>query len=246
MAWLKSRAPAPVDPTPAAPTRSPTHRFLREWVLPIGLVMVVMAPIRSVIADWNDVPSGSMRPTILEGDRIYVNMLAFGLRLPFTQTWLARWDEPRRGDIATFASPADGICLVKRIVGVPGDTIELRDNMLLINGVQSTVNTTTAAMQPLPNGRTVPATLARENLSGVEHAVEFIPGINSRSTFAPLVVPQGKYFVMGDNRDLSNDSRFIGMVPLDSFYGRCSGVALSLDPDSAYWPRWERWFSPLR
>ena len=150
MAWFKTsfRKSAPVSPESLAAaaavraSRSPMQRFLREWVLPIGLVMLVMFPIRSVVADWNDVPSGSMRPTILEGDRIYVNKLSFGLRLPFTMTWLARWDEPRRGDIATFASPADGIRLVKRIIGVPGDTVELRNNMLVINGVESPLNRT--------------------------------------------------------------------------------------------------------
>ncbi len=252
MAWftLRKSAPIPSDAKAAAAEararRGPTHRFLREWVLPIGLVMAVMAPIRSVIADWNDVPSGSMRPTILEGDRIYVNKLSFGLRLPFTMTWLARWDEPRRGDIATFASPADGIRLVKRIIGVPGDTIELRNNVLVINGVESALQPTLNSKQMLPNGQSVPATLARETLGGVDHAVELIPAIVSRSTFAPIVVPQGMYFVMGDNRDMSNDSRFIGMVPLESFYGRCTAVALSLDPESGYWPRWERWFSGLR
>ncbi len=231
---------------PAAPSRTPTQRFLREWVLPIGLVMAIMAPIRSVIADWNDVPSGSMRPTILEGDRIYVNKLAFGLRLPFTLTWLARWNEPRRGDIATFASPADGIRLVKRVIGVPGDTVELRSNTLFVNGIEAVTSvTTTSSMQPLPHGGSVPATLARENLSGVEHAIEIIPGLGGRSTYGPIVVPAGEYFVMGDNRDMSNDSRYIGMVPLESFYGRCSAVALSLNPESGYWPRWDRWLSPL-
>jgi signal peptidase I len=249
MALFKPAAPkAPVSanaPEPAAPARSASQRFLREWILPIGLVMAIMAPIRSVIADWNDVPSGSMRPTILEGDRIYVNKLAFGLRLPFTHTWLARWDEPRRGDIATFASPADGIRLVKRVIGVPGDTVELRANKLFVNGIEATTSITSTSMQPLPSGGSVPATLARENLSGVEHAIEIIPGAGGLSTFGPFVVPADKFFVMGDNRDMSNDSRYIGVVPLESFYGRCSGVALSLNPDSGYWPRWSRWFSPL-
>jgi signal peptidase I len=246
--WFQPRTSASSESSaPAAqPARTPMQRFLREWVLPIGLVMAVMAPIRSVIADWNDVPSGSMRPTILEGDRIYVNKLAFGLRLPFTHTWLARWDEPRRGDIATFASPADGIRLVKRVIGVPGDTIELRANTLFVNGVEAaTIVTTSSSPQLIPGVGTVPATLARENLAGVDHAIEIIPGAGGRSTFGPVLVPPGKYFVMGDNRDMSNDSRYIGTVPLESFYGRCSGVALSLDPESSYWPRWDRWFSVL-
>ncbi len=256
MAWLTLRSSAS-DSKKAAQAkaaaaaeararRTPTQRFLREWVMPIGLVMLVMAPIRSVIADWNDVPSGSMRPTILEGDRIYVNKLSFGLRLPFTMTWLARWDEPRRGDIATFASPADGVRLVKRVIGVPGDVIELRNNTLYVNGERAETSVTSTGMQPLGRG-SVPATLAREHISGRDHAIEILPNQPSpMASFGPMRVPEGRYFMMGDNRDMSNDSRFIGMVPLDSFYGRCSGVALSLDPESGYWPRWERWFSGLK
>jgi signal peptidase I len=246
MLWFKSKKRLPAEPASDAKPRGLFHRLAREWIVPVLLVMVVMAPIRSVIADWNDVPSGSMRPTILEGDRIYVNKLAFGLRVPFTHTWLARWDEPRRGDIATFASPADGIRLVKRVVGIPGDTIELRNNQLVINGVAADLNITCTSKATLPGGREVPIELARETISGVEHAITITPSCATHATFGPIVVPEGMYFMMGDNRDLSNDSRFIGMVPLESFYGRCSGVALSLDPEDGYWPRWNRWCSGLR
>jgi len=253
MALFKNRrtqpdpnAPASDVSTASAPPKGFFHRLAREWIVPIGLVMAVMAPIRSVIADWNDVPSGSMRPTILEGDRIYVNKLAFGLRVPFTHTWMARWGEPKRGDIVTFASPADGVRLVKRVVGVPGDTIELRDNHLIVNGVQAEMDITGPSSVELPTGARIPVELGRENLGGVEHAVTIIPGSGSRSTFGPIVVPPGKFFCMGDNRDMSNDSRYIGMVPLESFYGRCPGVALSLNPESGYWPRWERWCSELK
>jgi signal peptidase I len=231
--------------TPAKP--GPMRKFLREWVMPVAIVMAVMAPIRSVIADWNDVPSGSMRPTILEGDRIYVNKLAFGLRIPFTCTWISHWDTPRRGDIVTFASPADGIRLVKRIVGVPGDRIELRRNELYVNGLLngSTIVDSHATGQ-LPNGARIPMVIESENLMGVEHAIAITPGLASLSSFPEVTVPAGHYFVMGDNRDQSNDSRFIGMVPLDSIYGRCAGVAMSLNPDDSYKPRWDRWFSGLK
>lgn len=229
------------------PKRGPIHRFIRDWVMPIGIVMAVMAPIRSVVADWNDVPSGSMRPTILEGDRIYINKLAFGLRIPFTTGWISHWNTPNRGDIVTFASPVDGIRLVKRIVGVPGDRIELRRNELYVNGMlNSTIVLDQRASGQLPNGARVPMIIQSENLMGVEHQIAITPGLASLSSFPETVVPEGHYFVMGDNRDQSNDSRFIGMVPLDSIYGRCAGVALSLNPEDSYKPRWDRWFSGLR
>src|SRR5882672_9844530 len=107
--------------------------FWREWLLPAVMAVAVLAPLRSAVADWNDVPSGSMMPTILVGDRIFINKLAYDLKVPFTTWHLAKWADPRRGDIIVFPSPADGIRLVKRVVAVPGDRLELRNDHLFIN-----------------------------------------------------------------------------------------------------------------
>src|SRR5580692_4040836 len=96
--------------------------------------LLLMFAVRSAIADWNDVPTGSMNPTIVQGDRVFVNKLAYDLKVPFTTWHLAQWSNPRRGDIAVFYSPADGIRLVKRVIGLPGDKIELTNDRLLING----------------------------------------------------------------------------------------------------------------
>src|SRR6266481_8840380 len=90
--------------------------------------------IRSSLADWNVVPSGSMQPTILVGDRVLVNKLAYDLKVPFTTWHVLEWANPRRGDIVVFYSPYDGKRLVKRVVGLPGDTVELRNNALVLNG----------------------------------------------------------------------------------------------------------------
>ena len=98
------------------------------------LFIAIMLVFRSAIADWNQVPSGSMKPSILVGDRIVVDKLAYDLRVPFTLRRLARWAEPRRGDVVTFPSPIDERLNVKRILGLPGDVVELRDNHLVING----------------------------------------------------------------------------------------------------------------
>ncbi len=221
--------------------RSLGERILREWIYPLCLVLAIMAPIRSSIADWNDVPTGSMRPTILEGDRIYVHKLAYGLRVPFSLFWIARWDTPDRGDIVTFASPLDGTRLVKRIVALPGDRIAMRDNVLFINGEpMSWEITDPAASAPFPGGKDIPVRLARERLPGKDHAITLTPGLASVSSFAERVIPKDEYFVLGDHRDMSNDSRFIGTVPLRNIYGRCPGVALSVDPRESYAPRWER------
>src|SRR5512135_1934600 len=99
---------------------------LRHWwrkeIRPLLLLVLVVCSIRSSLADWNDVPTGSMNPTILEGDRIFVNKLAYDLKVPFTTWRLARWGGPARGDIVVFAAPEDGKRLVKRVIGLPGDT----------------------------------------------------------------------------------------------------------------------------
>src|SRR4028119_1252094 len=98
------------------------------------LMILIVSSLRSALADWNDVPTGSMKPTIQEGDRVVVNKLAYDLKIPFTTKAIAKWGDPQRGDIVVLFSPADGIRLVKRVVAIPGDQVELRDNQLLING----------------------------------------------------------------------------------------------------------------
>src|SRR5262245_42304274 len=108
--------------------------FWKEWAIPIGIIIVVTCSLRSAVADWNYVPSGSMRPTILDGDRIFVNRLAYDLKVPFTTWHIMEWSNPQRGDVVVLCSPEDGILLVKRVIGIPGDVIELRDNQLFVNG----------------------------------------------------------------------------------------------------------------
>src|SRR6478736_2484047 len=113
--------------------RSKALHLWRKEIRPLLILAVVLFSIRSSLADWNDVPTGSMRPTILEGDRIYVNKLAYDLKVPFTTWHIAEWGGPQRGEIVVFFSPEDGERLVKRVVGLPGDTIELRNDVLIIN-----------------------------------------------------------------------------------------------------------------
>src|SRR5580693_2563778 len=110
------------------------NQFLREDAKPLLVTALVLFAFRSAIADWNDVPTGSMKPSIMEGDRVFLNKLAYDLKVPFTTWHLAQWSNPQRGDIAVFYSPHDGARLVKRVVGLPGDTVELRNDQLIING----------------------------------------------------------------------------------------------------------------
>jgi len=101
------------------------RRWFKQHIAPLLLVVLLVTSFRSAIADWNIVPSGSMNPTIVEGDRIFVNKLAFGLRVPFTSMELAHWAEPQRGDVIVFYSPQDGVRMVKRVVALPGETISI-------------------------------------------------------------------------------------------------------------------------
>jgi signal peptidase I len=214
-----------------------------RWWLVIGLVV---CSIRSSLADWNDVPTGSMKPTILEGDRVLVNKLAYDLKVPFTTLHLAQWSDPQRGDIVVFFSPRDGTRLVKRVVGLPGDTIELRGDRLVLNGQP-------VEYQPI-RGELVrdlaPADLASqvyavEQLPGQRHAVAVIPSVRAMRDFGPYCVPEGHYFMMGDNRDNSFDSRYFGPVPRKQIVGQATAITLSLDRQNYWVPRWQRFFTAL-
>lgn len=213
---------------------------LMKMLLELRSLLVIAAvifPFRASIADWNDVPTGSMIPTILEGDRIAVNKLAYDLKLPFTTVRLATWDHPRRGDIVVLFAPDDGKRLVKRVIGLPGDTLALRDNQLWINGAPIKYVT----------GAGDDATLsATELLPGRAHVVQWLRAVaGAPRTLAPIVVPPGHYFMMGDNRDNSRDSRSFGMVAREHIVGRAYAVALSFAPEAHYAPRWQRFFTAL-
>jgi len=204
----------------------------REWILPVVVVTAILAPLRSVVADWNDVPSGSMMPTILVGDRIFIDKLAYDLKIPFTTWHIAKWADPQRGDIIVFPSPADGIRLVKRVVAVPGDSLELRNDHLFINGVPASYQVT--------DSKSKATLLLNETVYGKMHPLMIDPQIPAMRSFGPVKVPAGEYFVMGDNRDNSFDSRYFGFVPRNSILGRATLVALSFDHDHHYKPRFSR------
>ena len=224
----------------------PIGRFFRGWVFPIALAAGVSFPLRSALADWYQVPSGSMRPTILEGDRILVSNLAFGLRIPFTTVWIARWAAPKPGQIVTLASPADGTRLVKRIIGRPGDHICMVEDRLWINGAPITYQALDGEeTQRLSRGEAAVSSHALERLPGCPHVVDLTPSLPALRSFPEFIVPAGCYFVMGDNRDNSFDSRYFGLVREARITGRASYVALSFDPERHYLPRFNRWMKRL-
>lgn len=224
-------------------------RALARWrkdIRPLLILALIVLSIRSSLADWNDVPSGSMKPTILEGDRVFVNKLAYDLKVPFTTWHLSQWGDPHRGDIVVFYSPYDGKRLVKRVIGLPGDLIELRQNRLLLNGVPVEYEPAQArALRDLSIGDRSSRIYATEDLPGRAHAVAATPANPAKRDFGPFRVPEGQYFMMGDNRDDSFDSRYYGPVPRKQILGRALAVVVSFDRVHYWLPRWKRSFDSL-
>jgi signal peptidase I len=201
------------------------------------LFLFLMVMFRSAIADWNDVPSGSMTPTILEGDRIFVNKLAYDLRVPLTHISIYRFAEPTRGDIVIFDSELANKRLVKRVIGVPGDIVQMMENRLIVNGEPAQYDSVQYEQD---------AILATESIGNFEHKVRFETRRSPvADSFGPVTVPKDHFLVLGDNRQNSADSRVYGYVPRDEIVGRSRTVVLSLNPDNYFIPRADRFIDPL-
>jgi signal peptidase I len=219
----------------------------REW-RGFLLFMSLMFVFRSAVADWMVVPSGSMNPTIMEGDRIFVEKMHYGLRIPFTQVRLTDGDLPVRGDIVVFTSPSNGKTLVKRLIGLPGDRVMLRDDQLTVNGIAAAYRSFDAAFadEMVAEFRNAPHQLAQEQVAGFDHDVMFLPGRDARRSFGPVTVPADSYLMLGDNRDDSADSRYIGFVPRRALLGRATRVVVSLNPERYLLPRTDRTLARLK
>ncbi|MGB0843595.1 MAG: signal peptidase I [Alphaproteobacteria bacterium] len=229
-------------------------KIIKEYLSTIFLVLLVVIPIRTFAYNQYYVPSGSMVPTLLEGDHVGVTMFAYGFgsyALPFDiPLWEGRFfaKDPKRGDIAVFQHPTDErIDLIKRIIGLPGDKIQVIGGQLLIN------------REPVPtkflDGVDLAAnsTIWRNNLKFSE---EFFGGEmhyiadSGRSAFdntPTFTVPAGHFFAMGDNRDRSNDSRSrtVGYVPMDNLIGRAE-IILASRHDNRNWMNPLDWLSLFR
>jgi len=202
-----------------------------------ALFIILMIIFRSALADWNVVPTGSMKPTILEGDRILVNKLAYDLKIPLTHISIYKFGDPKRGDIVIFDSKVADTRLVKRVIGLPGDTVEMRDNRLTINGIEARYSDVEYAAD---------AMFAIESDVSMSHRIELARNGGSRlSTFGPVKVPKDRYLVLGDNRDNSADSRVYGFIPREEIVGNARTIVLSLDYDHYYIPRVDRFFHAL-
>jgi len=198
----------------------------------------LMLVFRSAVADWNDVPTGSMKPTIVEGDRIYVDKLAYDLRVPFTLHSLIKLADPQRNDIIIFESAAADKRLVKRVIGIPGDVVAMKNNKLYLNGQASSYQ----SLKVQPSVANTNELIVQESLATATHNIRLNKQASSLANFSSVKVPEGFYLVLGDNRDNSADSRVIGFVPRHEIIGRSNKVVMSLNYDNYFLPRAERFF----
>jgi signal peptidase I len=236
----RKRAAHAATRSKSAPRRSLVVRT-RALIMGVLPTLAVFLGTRQLLAEAFRIPSGSMEPTLLVGDWLFVNKLRFGPHIPFTDRSLPGYASPKRGDVTVFISPAQDASirispdeitptLVKRIVGIPGDTLLMRHGQLTVNG--------TAASSP--NAFVLPDSVASEpqSIFAWQHRIEirgsrFGAPIDAPSLheWGPLVVPAGTFFMMGDNRDNSVDSRYYGPVPRTNLRGTPMFVYYSYDPE---------------
>ena len=224
--------------------RQKLKRFIREW-RGLGIIVITLILIRGAVADWYTVPTGSMKPTIIEGDRVFVNKMAYGLRIPFTETAIRQWGTPARGEIVVFTSPEDNTLLIKKVIGLPGDTVMLRENRLWINGKILAYSSPDKVYPVHIWQNEINRDVFDEHLENHRHPIALTPANIYVEDYGPIKIPQGQYFMMGDNRHNSADSRVIGLVDRSRILGRASHVVLSLDYDNYYLPRKGRTLTAL-
>ncbi len=226
----------PAEAAESSQEKKPQEPLLVDYARSFFPIFLFVLLLRAFVVEPFRIPSGSMMPTLLVGDFILVNKYTYGLRMPVTKQKIVELNEPKRGDVVVFRYPKDTkLDYIKRLVGEPGDRIAYKNKTLYVNG---------KPMQQRPIGvydavgsgeRMQGAWELTENLTGVEHSILVDP---RRRDFGPgcevlahgeIRVPEGYYFMMGDNRDNSNDSRCWGFVPEQNIVGKAFMIWLSLD-----------------
>ncbi|MBF0359198.1 MAG: signal peptidase I [Magnetococcales bacterium] len=210
----------------------------------VGIALTV----RAFFVEPFKIPSGSMIPTLLVGDYLFVSKYAYGFRMPFTQQRVFMGDGPRRGDVAVFEYPRDpDKDYIKRIIGLPGDRIVYRSKRLYINGQPIEYNSMGQYNYKTVQGDIREAAIFTENLDNISHPI-IVQSYSFMDGYTDQVIPKDHYFVMGDNRDNSNDSRAWGFVPAHRLVGRALRIFWSWDQHSenlADGVRWERLWTPV-
>ncbi len=203
------------------------------------IILVSIVCFKSAVADLNSISGRSMQPNLLDGDKVWVNKIAYDVRVPFTDLRLLSWGRPARGDIVIIDSEAAGKRLVKRVVGLPGDSVYMRNDLLVLNGKIASYQVVDMAEDNVLIVEQVEA-LAYQALLSNE------PEQRASRSYGPVQVPDDHYFVLGDNRNNSADSRLYSFIPREQIIGRSSSVVFSLDRDQNFRPRSDRFLYALQ
>lgn len=237
---LKERMTSEVrtDAEIAEATRPPFLVDLARSLLPIFIIVLIL---RSFLVEPFRIPSGSMMPTLLVGDFILVNKFTYGIRLPVLNTKIIPISEPKRGDVVVFRYPENPtIPYIKRVVGLPGDHIVYHNStkVVYING-EPIPQKFLGSYQGVGEGSGMTGADEKiENLTGVEHSILMYSNriFSADTPYMDITVPPGHYFVLGDNRDNSRDSRFWGTVPEENLIGKAFLIWMSWDR-GVHWER---------
>ena len=225
----------------ASPTPGPAHlpdrrrstliRWFDSWMRSLGMALVLFLGIRTFLVEAFQIPSGSMERTLLAGDFLFVNKAVYGAQIPGTGARLPAFEAPRRGDVIVFAYPRDpALNYVKRVVGAPGDTVEMHGGRLRVDG-HLVAEPYIQRVDPIRDVSDPEFTWQRDYLltTSPDERREYHP---TRDNWGPLVVPARKYFVLGDNRDNSADSRYWGFVDASAVKGRPMVVYFSYNREA--------------
>jgi signal peptidase I len=228
LVWFRKR--------PKRTLKAIAKEYLEAFLFALVLVIFVIKPF---IVEGYEVPTGSMENTILIGERFLGLKLLYGVKIPFTDRWLVNWQEPKRGEIVVFKYPIDGRNFIKRVIGVPGDTVFLKGKQVFVNRVlieePYVQHLDPSSLRGMNTGQVDPGAFQE---AWVER--KFLNSAFVRDNFGPIVVPKECYFMMGDNRDNSLDSRFWGPVPRSHLRGRAMFIYWSWTKEDPH-PLWRIW-----
>ena len=224
------------------------NRFLKEWVLTLGVAFAVAFFFRTTVASPRHIPTGSMIPTIRIGEFIFVNMFAYDWHIPYTRKSFVARKDPEHGEIVVFEYPMDpDKDYIKRVIGVPGDVVEVKDKRVIVNGTPLKLEPVTdkSIIDDLrPKYEPDRVNLYKETQNKKTY---YVMHMNDRPGFdmPPTTVPADSFFVMGDNRDDSQDSRYWGFVTREKFLGKAGFIWLSFDQNHFPFLRFWRFFNFL-
>jgi len=228
----------------ALPGRDRAQRLWRDVGRPLMILMIAIWCIRLMMADWRDVSTASMQPAIQPGDRILVNKLAYGFSLPMLDEPVRQWSQPTYGDVIVFRMSDGPQTMVKRIIAVPGDVVEMKGHRVWINHEEAIYS----GQSPVPVSDTADHTArpiaTTEAIGLVPHTI-LVGDPRRADVGGQRMVPPNHYFVLGDNRNDSWDSRSMGFIHRDQIMGKVYAVAFSLDLDRPGAMRSERLFKSV-